>query len=168
MGICDNTNKNESHEKEETFPPGELYFNKIVDINPNISPLSNNSRDKVELFFSLINVHNPNLSYSFAITIINNVKINIHTYLGDLENRTGKNIKFGKTFAVDYYFQREQCLIIESKINNNKTGNNKTLTLSNLIRSPGNNAKIHFDGVGELVISFKQKKTRETPSQNQI
>ena len=27
------------------------YFNKVVDINPNISPFSNNSRDKVHLFF---------------------------------------------------------------------------------------------------------------------
>ena len=169
MGICDSSNKYEKEkEKEEIYLPGEQYFDKQVDINPNISPLSNNSRDKVELFFSLININNPNLTYSFSITIINNVKLNIHTYLGDLENRTGKKIEFGKTFAVDYYFQREQCLIIESKINNNKTGNKKTLTLSNLIRSPGNQTKINFEGVGELVINFKQKKARETPSQNQI
>ena len=171
MGTCESSSNHSNgkvKEKEETYLPGEQYFNKIVDINPNISPLSNNSRDKVELFFSLINISNPNLTYSFVITIINNVKLNIHTYLGELENRTGKNIEFGKTFAVDYYFQREQCLIIESKINNNNTGNKKTLTLSSLIRSPGNKAKIYFEGVGELIINFKQKKVRETPSQNQI
>ena len=174
MGICESprgSNKNGIngiYEKEETYLPGEQYFDKVVDINPNISPLSNNNRDKVELFFSLINIHNPNLTYSFSITIINNVKLNIHTYLGDLDNRTGKNIQFGKTFSVDYYFQREQCLIIESKINNNNTGIKKSLTLSNLIRSPDKNAKIHFEGVGDLVINFKQKKLRETPSQNQI
>ena len=172
MGICDSSSNSSKYEKEivkeETYLPGEQYFNQVVDINPNISPLSNNNRDKVVLFFSLINISNPNLTYSFAITIINNVKLNILTFLGELENKTGKNIQFGKTFAVDYYFQREQCLIIESKINNNKTGNKKTLTLSSLIRSPGNKAKIYFEGVGELIINFKQKKARETPSQNQI
>ena len=163
MGACE-TEKN----KEETFLPGEQYFNKIVDINPNRSPYSNNNRDKVDLYFSLINVVNPNLIHSFSITIINNVKLNIETYLGDLENRTGNNIEFAKTFAVDYYFQREQCLLIEPKINNKNNGNIKSFTLSDLIRNPENKLKINFSQIGTLIITFKQKKIRETPSQNQI
>ena len=179
MGICDGSHSShfsssnftstlKSYEKEEEYLPGEQYFDQKVDINldPQIFPPTNNIRDKIELFFSLINIKNPNKTYSFAITIINNVKLNILNYLGDLENRTGKNIDFGKTFAVDYYFQREQCLIIESKINNKNTGNKKNLILSNLIRSPGNKTKIYFEGLGELIINFKQK--RQTSYQNQI
>ena len=165
MGTCETTNKKE---KDETYLPGEQYFNKIVDINPNRSPYSNNNRDKVDLYFSLINVVIPSKIISFSVTIINNVKLGIETYLGDLENRTGNNIEFANSFSVDYYFQREQCLIIEPKINNKNTGNEKRITLSDLIRSPENKLKINFQGIGILIINFRQKKIRETPSQNQI
>ena len=165
MGACESGTKKE---KDETYLPGEQYFNKIVDINPNRSPYSNNNRDKVDLYFSLINVVIPSKIISFSVTIINNVKLGIETYLGDLENRTGNNIEFANSFSVDYYFQREQCLIIEPKINNKNTGNEKRITLSDLIRSPENKLKINFQGIGILIINFRQKKIRETPSQNQI
>ena len=163
MGLCE-SNKN----REETYLPGEQYFNKVTDINPNMSPYSNNNRDKVDLFFSLMNVILPYNTHSFSISIINNVKLNILTYLGDLENRTGKNIEFGNSFSVDYYFQREQCLIIEPKINGVCTGNKKNITLSDLIRSCNNKITINFEGIGSLTVNFKIKKIRETPSQNQI
>ena len=165
MGSCESKNNNE---REETYLPGEQYFTKVTDINPNMSPYSNNNRDKVDLFFSLINVVQPDNTHSFSISIINNVKLNILTYLGDLENRTGKNIEFGKSFSVDYYFQREQCLIIESKINGTDTGIKRNIVLSDLIRSPDNKININFEGIGLLIVNFKIKKIRETPSQNQI
>ena len=165
MGSCESINNNE---REETYLPGEQYFTKVTDINPNMSPYSNNNRDKVDLFFSLINVVQPDNTHSFSISIINNVKLNILTYLGDLENRTGKNIEFGKSFSVDYYFQREQCLIIESKINGTDTGIKRNIVLSDLIRSPDNKININFEGIGLLIVNFKIKKIRETPSQNQI
>jgi hypothetical protein len=132
-----------------------------------MSPYSKNSRDKVDLFFTLSDVVNPNVMYSFSITIINNAKLNIDTYLGDLENRSGKYIEFGNTFSVDYYFQREQLLIIEPKINNKNTGNAKRIVLSTLITNLEQKLKIPFNGIGTLIISFKQTKMRETPSQNQ-
>ena len=161
---CETTNK----DKEETYPPGEQYFNKVTDINPNMFSNSKNNRDKIDLFFSLNNVIKPNLTYSFSVTIINNVKLNIDTYLGDLENRSGRNIEFGKSFSVDYFFQREQCLIIEPKINDNNIGNAQKFRLIDLIRSPTNNIKLNFEGIGILVVTFKQKKLGETPSQNKI
>ena len=164
MGACESKNE----KKEELYSPGEQYFNKVVDINPNISPFSNNSRDKVHLFFSLINVVNPHNTHSFSITIINNVKLNIETYLGDLEDRSGKEIKFGKSFAVDYYFQREQALKFEPKINGNNLGYSKNITLSDLIISPNNKLNIMFEGIGTLIVTFNQKKMGDTPSQNQI
>ena len=168
MGQCESKkNYGENQDREESYSPGEQYFNKKVDINPNMSPYSKNSRDKVDLFFTLSDVVNPNVMYSFSITIINNAKLNIDTYLGDLENRSGKYIEFGNTFSVDYYFQREQLLIIEPKINNKNTGNAKRIVLSTLIRNPEQKLKLPFNGIGTLIISFKQTKMRETPSQNQ-
>ena len=169
MGQCESEkNYGENKEREEAYSPGEQYFNKKVDINPNMSPYSNNSRDKVDLFFTLSDVVNPNAMYSFSISIINNAKLNIDTYLGDLENRSGKYIEFGNTFSVNYYFQREQLLIIEPKINNKNAGNAKRIPLSTLIRSQEKKLKLPFNGIGTLIISFKQTKMGETPSQNQI
>ena len=88
--------------------------------------------------------------------------------MGDLENRTGKDIEFGKSLTVDYFFQREQCIIIEPKINGNNTGNKKSLILSNIIRSPNNKIKINFEGIGILEVYYKQKKIRDMSSQNQV
>ena len=51
MGICESSHNSIDNEKEEIFLPGEQYFNKVDDINPNTIP--NNSRNRVELFFSL-------------------------------------------------------------------------------------------------------------------
>lgn len=167
MGCESSNNFKENKKREESYAPGEQYFNKITDINPNMSPYSNNNRDKVDLFFLLDDVVNPSIIHSFSITIINNTKLNIDTYLGDLENRSGKYIEFGKSFSIDYYFQREQCLIIEPKINNKNMGNEKRIILSNLITSPEKYIKISFEGIGILKVSFKQTK-RETPSQNEI
>ena len=171
MGACESnkiSETNNNKNREENYLPGEQYFNKVIDINPNMFPYSNNSRDKIDLFFALYNVINPNLTYSFSITIINNVKLNIDTYLGDLENRSGNNIEFGNTFSVDYFFQREQCLIIEPKINNNNTGHAKRIRLSDLIRTLDKKMEINFENIGILVITFKQKNIGETPSQNQL
>jgi hypothetical protein len=161
MGSCESVN-----EREEKFVPGEQYFNKTQDININIVQNSNQSRDKIDLFFSLKDVVHPNLLHSFSITIINNVKLNIETYLGDLEDRSGKNIEYGKSFSVDYYFQREQALIIEPKINGKNNGYPKKIPLSQLITSPSNRINIMFEGIGLLTVNFKQVKIRKTPSEN--
>ena len=161
MGACDSSN-----EREEKFLPGEQYFKKTQDININIAHNSNQNRDKIDLFFSLIDVVKPNLMHSFSITIINNVNLNIETYLGDLEDRSGKNIQYGNSFSVDYYFQRVQILIIEPKINGKNTGYPKKITLSQLITSPTNKNNILFEGIGTLIVNFKQVKIRKTPSEN--
>ena len=115
-----------------------------------------------------MNVVQPNKIYSFSISIINNVKLGIETYLGDLENRTGNNIEFGNSFSIDYFFQREQCLIFEPKIYGNNIGIKKYLTLSDLIRSPGNKITINFEGIGLLLINFKIEKIKEIPPEKRI
>ena len=158
----------ETESREENYLPGEQYFFRVTDINPNISPFSNQNRYKVNLFFSLMNVVQPTKAYSFSISIINNVKLKIETYLGDLENRTGNNIEFGKSFSVDYYFQREQCLIFEPKINDINKGIKKNLTLSDLITSKEKKKMINFEGIGLLLVNFKIENIRETPSEKHI
>ncbi len=170
MGVCDSNIKgiNENKDREELYASGQQYFNKKEDENPNMSPYSNNYRDKVDLFFTLTDVVNPNLNHSFSITIINNAKLDIDTYLGDLEIRQGKYIEFGNSFSVDYYFQREQLLVIEPKINNKNTGDEKRIQLSTLIKSFEKNVKLIFNGIGALIITFKQRKKGDTPSQRQI
>ena len=157
-----------SKNKEEIYLPGEQYLIPKKDINPNQPLKYNNNRDKVDLFFSLINIIQPNSTYSFSISIINNAKLNIETYLGDLENRTGKNIEFGKSFTVDYFFQREQCIIIEPKINGNNIGNKKNFILSDLIRNPNNKIIINFEGIGILEVYYNKKNLKEVPSQNKV
>ena len=150
-----------------SFKKGEQYFDPEVDINPNRDNYSNNLRDKVELYFSLIDIVDPTQMHSFSITIINNAKLNIETYLGELEERSGKEIQFAKSFSVDYYFQREQLLIIIPKINRIAVGDKKVITLSDLIRNP-KKTKIIINGIGNLVITYKQKRMGNVPSRNLV
>ena len=160
----------ETHNREVNHPSGELCSKRKTDTNLTIPiiPDNNKRKDKIILYFSLMNVVQPNKIYSFSISIINNVKLGIETYLGDLENRTGNNIEFGNSFSIDYFFQREQCLIFEPKIYGNNIGIKKYLTLSDLIRSPGNKITINFEGIGLLLINFKIEKIKEIPPEKRI
>ena len=63
--------------------------------------------------------------HSFSISIINNKHIGIQNFLGKLENASGEKIEFGGTFCIDFFFEREQIIIIEPIINNKKTGQKK-------------------------------------------
>ena len=140
MGAC-------CGENGSSFKKGEQFF---------FQKLDGKSDYKIELYFTLMDVINPSKYNSFEITIINNKKLNIETYLGELEERSGKEIKYGTSFKVSYYFQKEQILIIEPKINQNLTGNRKTITLSQLIQSPKKgNCYIFFEEVGKLLIKYK-------------
>ncbi len=160
----------ETHNREVNHPSGELCSKRKTDTNLTIPiiPDNNKRKDKIILYFSLMNVVQPNKIYSFSISIINNVKLGIETYLGDLENRTGNNIEFGNSFSIDYFFQRKQCLIFEPKIYGNNIGIKKYLTLSDLIRSPGNKITINFEGIGLLLINFKIEKIKEIPPEKRI
>ena len=153
MGICDSE---ENFPHGESFKKGEQYFFQVCDSNIEGKDSSNN-QDKIDLYFSLVEVKNPTLMHSFSITIINNAILNIETYLGDLEERKGKEIKYGNSFEVSYFFQREQILIIQPKINGVLIGIKKKITLSQLILC-SNNTNIIFEGIGKLIIQFQQRK----------
>ena len=162
MGICDCGSP--SFDKGFSFQKGEQYFNQIVDDDIRGKDPTNKNKDKIDLYFSLEDVIDPSQAYSFAITIVNNARLNIETYLGDLEERSGKYIHFGKNFEINYYFQREQILIIESKINGVLTGNKKKIAVSSLIVT-SRDSIIIFEGIGKLIIKCKQKRKEEISSQ---
>ena len=161
MGVCDSGPK---FYKGFSFQKGEQYFNKIIDEDISGKDPSNKNKDKIDLYFSLEDVIDPSQIYSFSITIINNARLNIETYLGDLEGRSGKVIQYGKNFEINYYFQREQILIVEPKINGVSTGNKRKITISNLIVT-SQDSIIIFEGIGKLKIKCKQKRKEDISSQ---
>ena len=162
MGVCDS---GEKFPNGYSFKKGEQYFFQVCDSNIEGKDSTNN-KDKIDLYFSLVEVNNPSYMHSFSVTIINNAKLNIETYLGDVEERSGKEIKFGNSFEVNYFFQREQILIIKPKINGVLVGNGKKITLSQLLCS--RNTSIFFEGIGKLIIQFQQRKSGIEDNSNLI
>ena len=139
------------------FPPGENYY-KLVN-NSNMSSIinkSDNLSEKVELFFSLNNIQNSKNRYSFDISIINNKRIGILDYLGKLNERTGKHIEFSESFIVDYFFERQQIVIIEPLINGEKTGEKMEFVLCNLMTIRECKKNIKINNIGTLEISYRK------------
>ena len=163
MGIC--CDSGENFPNGYSFKKGEQYFFQVCDSIIEGKDSTNN-KDKVDLYFSLVDVKNPAFMHSFSITIINNAKLNIETYLGDLEERSGEEIKFGNSFEVNYYFQREQIIIMQPKINGVLAGIKRKITLSQLLCS--RNTNIVFEGIGKLIIQFQQRKRGNEDNNNLI
>ena len=145
--------------KKLDFPPGEHYYQLIKDSNKSeLIKKDDNLSEKVELFFSLKDAKNPNDEHSFLISIINNARIGNITHLGKLENRKGKEIEFGNSFQIDFFFEREQIVIIEPIINNNKIENKKEqFVLCKLMTRMDNKLSIDIEGIGILEINHKKK-----------
>ena len=141
------------------FPPGENYYQLIKDSNSSeLIKKGDSLSEKVELFFSLTSIENPDDEYSFGISIINSTRIGIITYLGKLENRTGKEIEFGTSFVVDFFFERDQKLIIEPIINNKKIESKKEeFVLCKLMTRMDNKLSIDIKDIGTLEINYKKK-----------
>jgi len=125
------------------FPPGEHYYQLIKDFNKSeLIKKDDSLSERVELFFSLKDAKNPNDEHSFGITIINNDKFGNKTYLGKTENGRGSEIFFGNSFQVDFFFEREQIVIIEPIINNNIIENKKEFILCKLMTRMDNKLSI--------------------------
>ena len=156
--IAVKSNQNFECEKLD-FPPGEHYYQLIKDCNrTELIKKEDNLSEKVEIFFSLTHVKNQNDEHSFGISIINNTRTGIITYLGKLENRKGKEIEFGKFFQVDFFFEREQKIIIEPIINNNIIENKKKeFVLCKLMTTMDNKLSIEIEDIGILEINNKKK-----------
>ena len=99
--------------EQRWFPRGEQYYRIIKDSNKtDLFDLENKNNkwqsEKTELFFSLLNLVNPQYLYSLSVTIINNNRLGIESYLGDLDQGSGENIYFGNSFQIDYFYERKQ------------------------------------------------------------
>ena len=139
------------------FPPGEQRYELIKDCNKSkIIGKNDNLSERVELFFSLKNAKNPYNLYSFEISIINNKKVGNYTFLGILKDGRGKNIEFGNYFKVDFFFEREQIIIIEPQINGKQTGIKKQFILCNLITSFEGKISINIEDIGTMKITQKK------------
>ena len=137
--------------KNVPFPKGEHRFDLVKDFNKyKLKEKVDDLSERVELFFSLNNVQEPNNFYSFGISIINNKRTGIPTFLGDLKEGTGDNIEFGNSFEVDYFFEREQKVIIQPKINGSETGIQKEFILINLMTNREGKINIDIDDIGNL------------------
>ena len=147
------------------YPKGEHFFLKNIIMDNNQSEFLNKKKKKkkkpinelkkrYQLFFYLKNVINPNNQHSFGISIINNKYIGNKTFLGYLENNQGENIQFNTPIEIDYFFEREQIIIIQPIINDQKIGITKELTLLNLISNKNN--ELLIDNIGNLEINIQQ------------
>ena len=169
--IYDNDINNIKHE-EMTFPKGEKYYQLIKGSNKSeLIKKEDYSSEKVELFFSLTNVKNPNDEYSFGISIINNTQIEKINYLGKLENRKGKEIEFCNSFIVDFFFWKEQIVLIEPIINNNIIENKKEeFVLCKLMTRMDNKLSINFGNIGILEINYKiiEKENKELNDETSV
>ena len=65
---------------------------------------------------------------------------------------------FGNSFQVDFFFEREQIVIIEPIINNNKIENKKEFVLCKLMTRMDNKLSINIKDIGILEINHKKKK----------
>ena len=140
------------------FPKGQHYYQLTKDENLKGSKtveikISDSLSEKIELFFSLNNVCNPMDDHSFGISIINNKQIGIKAFLGNLQDAKGDKIEFGESFIVDFFFEREQIIIIEPKINGKKTGQKEEFVLCKLMTNKDSKLKVKIESVGTLEVN---------------
>ena len=153
-------NKNKENQIENiAFTPGESFYYLRKDINisyPDPNKGKKNLTKKVLLFFSLKKICNPNNEHSFFISIINSKKIGNEENLGQLENKKGENIDFGNIFQVDYFFEKEQILIIQPIVNGKNFGE-KIRIFFGKIMSLNKIYSLNIEGIGTLQINKKEK-----------
>ena len=109
---------------------------------------------QISLKFFLNKIVNPNQMHSFSISLLNNTDLNKETFLGDLEEHSGQEIFFKKECIINYYFWRNNFILIRPKMNGYLVGNKKKINLNDLIIKGDLN--IIFEGIGNLIISFKK------------
>ena len=151
------------------FPPGEHYYQLIKDCNKTkLIEKFDNLSERVELFFSLNNIYFPNNKYSFGISIINNKNIGNATFLGYLKDGTGETIEFGESFELDFFFEREQIVIIEPIINGKSTEQKKQFILCTLMTSRNNKIIIEIEDIGSMEISYNKLKNQDKEITSEI
>ena len=152
------------------FPKGEQYYKIIKDSNK--TNLLENKNDwqseKVELFFSLLNLVKPKQLYSLSVTIINNNRLGIESYLGDLDQSYGENLYFGNSFEIDYFYERQQKIIVRPIINNIRLNPEYSFILRDVMNKQNKTHEVTEPKFGTLKInalSLKNYKNNKDLSQ---
>ena len=152
------------------FPKGEQYYKIIKDSNK--TNLLENKNDwqseKVELFFSLLNLVKPKQLYSLSVTIINNNRLGIESYLGDLDQSYGENLYFGNSFEIDYFYERQQKIIVRPIINNIRRNLEYSFILGDVMNTQNKTHEVTEPKFGTLKInalSLKNYKNNKDLSQ---
>ena len=145
------------------FPKQEQYYKIIKDSNKiNLIEEKNTwQSEKVELFFSLINVVNSNSLNSLSITIINNERLGIESFLGELDYNQGSIIDFGNSVEIDYFYERKQKVIIRPILNGSNTGNQFSFILNDLIGNPNKSLEHYIPNFGKVIIDYINVKKNE-------
>lgn len=149
--------------EQKKFLKGEKYYSIIKDSNKAslIENKNNWQSEKVELFFSLKNAINPNNLYSLSITIINNTRYGVESYLGELDHNSGSNIDFGNSFELDYFYERKQELKIIPIINGNKMEYTYSFILSDIMGNKNKTIEKKFTNFGTIRIKCKTIKSNK-------
>ena len=152
------------------FPKGEQYYKIIKDSNK--TNLLENKNDwqseKVELFFSLLNLVKPKQLYSLSVTIINNNRLGTDNYLGDLDPSYGENLYFGNSFEIDYFYERQQKIIVRPIINNIRLNPEYSFILRDVMNKQNKTHEVTEPKFGTLKInalSLKNYKNNKDLSQ---
>lgn len=113
---------------------GEVYFSRKGNVSGEINW---SEAQKVEMFLTLKNVTNASINYKVRVSLFNSKQKNPTPPLGDTELNSGSEIAFAVTFVVDYYFEREQTLILQLYDDLSNLLSTVQTTLGNIMGSRG-------------------------------
>ena len=133
---------------------GNIYYYKKGEKYLIKDTIEADNKYQISLNFSLNKIVNPSHMHSFSISLLNNTDLNKETFLGDLEEHSGQEIFFKKECIINYYFWRNNFILIRPKMNGYLVGNKKKINLNDLIIKGDLN--IVFEGIGNLIISYKK------------
>lgn len=137
MGVCGSTNSNK-HERSQNYtnqtqqnaPQKTSTFQRCKTKDPELLKRGKTmllkrkaeyvenvkvegGKEKIEMFFSLTNVEDPDCMYKVKVYINNDKKTNNYVELMESNFYAGSEITFETTCVTEYYFEREQLLRVE-------------------------------------------------------
>ena len=133
------------------------YYKDITNKNKNISNINDNLHEDVKLTF-FINNCNLNSKYNFKV-LGNNNQLLLSTK--PISPKNNNELIFDNSLIITFYFEKEQQLLIEFYINNEKFIIN--ITLGQIAGSRNNTFVYKFENLSEM-LSIKLDKLEETKS----
>ena len=73
--------------------------------------------------------------------------------MGDLDQSCGENLYFGNSFEIDYFYERQQKIIIRPIINNKRLNPEYSFILSDVMITQNKTLEVSADNFGKLKIN---------------